>query len=238
MSRVSDRGAVGRRSQYEAIADAYERHAQVRPYNALYDRPAVLALVGDVSGRRVLDAGCGPGLYAEQLVARGAAVVAFDQSPTMVDLARRRAPAAEVRVHDLADDLDWVEAGSVDVVVSALVWHYLDDRVRALRSFARVLAPGGVVVISTHHPAADWARLGGSYFAEEVIEEHWSSSGWDMRYWRLPLTTLTEEFATAGFLIERLVEPRPHPGMASSSPETFERLSTSPGFVLFRLRAA
>ncbi|GAB2678037.1 class I SAM-dependent methyltransferase [Thalassiella azotivora] len=228
---------VGRRPQYESIAQAYARHAAVNPWNAAYDRPAVLALAGEVDGLRVLDAGCGPGLYAEELVARGADVVAVDQSPAMVELARDRAPSAEVRVHDLADDPVWLADHSVDLVVCPLVWHYLDDRVATLRWFRRLVAPGGAVVISTHHPASDWVRLGGSYFTEAVVEEHWSAGGWDMRFWRLPLTTLTEEFAGAGFHIERLVEPRPDPDLARTNPGVHERLSTSPGFVLFRLRA-
>ena len=228
---------MGRDPQYDDIAVDFERHAQVQPWNALYDRPAVLDLVGDVRGLRVLDAGCGPGLYAQQLVERGADVVAFDQSAAMVDLTRTRVPTAEVRRHDLADDLDWVADGSIDLVVSALVWHYVDDRVKALRSFARVLRPGGAVVISTTHPTADWLRLGGSYFAHEVVSERWSN-GWDMRFWRTPLTTTTAEFAEAGYVIERLVEPRPHPDMAATSPETFDRLSTSPNFIMFRLRLA
>ena len=54
--------------------------------------------------------------------------------------------------------------------------------------------------------------------------------------WRMPLTKMTEEFADAGFVIERLVEPRPVPEMADSHPETFERLTSEPCFVMFKLR--
>jgi hypothetical protein len=51
----------------------------------------------------------------------------------------------------------------------------------------------------------------------------------------MPLTQLVREFADAGFLIERLVEPAPDPQMAESHPESFRRLSTEPGFIFFRL---
>lgn len=77
-------------SAYDQMGDGYRQHAQDGPYNAHYDRPAVLAALGPVAGRRVLDAGCGPGLYAAALLAAGAEVVGFDASPAMVDLARRR----------------------------------------------------------------------------------------------------------------------------------------------------
>lgn len=89
-------------------------------------------------------------------------------------------------------------------------------------------------MISTHHPVADWHRLGGSYFAVETVTETWSK-GWEITAWRRPLTQLTAEFAEAGFPIERLVEPAPQPEMVESHTETFDRLSTEPGFILFRL---
>lgn len=75
---------------YDEMASAFEAHALDGAYNAHYDRPAVLALAGDVRGRRVLDAGCGPGLYAQELVARGAEVVGVDRSEAMLSLARER----------------------------------------------------------------------------------------------------------------------------------------------------
>ncbi|MGH3449503.1 MAG: class I SAM-dependent methyltransferase, partial [Haloechinothrix sp.] len=105
---------------FEEFAEDFELHAAENAYNALYDRPAVMELIGEVGGQRVLDAGCGPGLYAEELVARGAEVVAFDHSPKMVDLARERlGDTALVWVHDLAEPLDWLEDASFDAALLA-----------------------------------------------------------------------------------------------------------------------
>jgi SAM-dependent methyltransferase len=73
--------AVGPGPQYEAIADAFLQHAQDGFYNAYIDRPACLGLLGDVAGARVLDAACGPGLYAGELVRRGAEVVGLASVP-------------------------------------------------------------------------------------------------------------------------------------------------------------
>jgi 2-polyprenyl-3-methyl-5-hydroxy-6-metoxy-1,4-benzoquinol methylase len=85
-------------SVYESMAAAYEKHAADGAYNAHYDRPAVLDLVGDVRGLRVLDATCGPGLYLEELLCRGAVVAAFDASAEMMALARRRVPDESTRI--------------------------------------------------------------------------------------------------------------------------------------------
>ena len=222
--------------KFDAFAEDYARHAASSPYNALYDRPAVLAMLGDVKGQRVLDAGCGPGFYAEQLVAMGADLVAFDQGPEMVRLARERVgEKATFRVHDLDDPLDWLEDESFDAALMALVIHHVDDRIAALREIHRVLRPGGRLVLSTHHPVSDWLRRGGSYFDGQVVEEVWNR-GWQVRYWQLPLTTICEEFRTAGFVIERLVEPLPVAEMESKFPEDYAKLMKEPGFINFLLR--
>lgn len=226
---------TGDRALFDAFAEDYEQHAATSAYNALYDRPAVLDLLGDVSGRRILDAGCGPGLYAEELLARGAEVIAFDESSDMVRLANARlGHRASVRVHDLCNPLDWIDPDSCDGAVLALVIHHVEDRVFALRELHRVLRPGGFLVVSTHHPVVDWLRRGGSYFTTEPIEETWSR-GWQVRYWRQPLTEICAEFSQAGFVIERLVEPRPHPAMAEQYPEDHDQLQQAPAFMMFRL---
>ena len=62
---------VGRQPQYDVFADEFLEHAEDGFFNACYDRPACLALLGDVADRRVLDAACGPGLYAAELGAAG-----------------------------------------------------------------------------------------------------------------------------------------------------------------------
>jgi SAM-dependent methyltransferase len=223
------------RPQYEIFADEFLEHAQDGFFNAHYDRPACLSLLGDVAGKRVLDAACGPGLYAAELIRRGADVTGFDQSPRMVEICRERARQGEFRVHDLADPIGWLPDGSVDLVLCALAIEYVSDRVAALREFRRVLRPGGALVLSRQHPTGDWLRHGGSYFDVRLIHETWSK-GWQVHYWLAPLETTCEEIFQAGFLIERLLEPRPVPEAAALDPEDYEQLAREPrGFVAFRL---
>jgi ubiquinone/menaquinone biosynthesis C-methylase UbiE len=110
---------VGPDPQYDVFADEFLDHARQGFYNAHYDRPACLELLGDVAGRTVLDVACGPGLCSEHLVARGAQVIGLDQSACMVELCRQRIPAGDFHVHDLAAPIDWLPDNSVDLVLFA-----------------------------------------------------------------------------------------------------------------------
>jgi hypothetical protein len=95
----------------------------------------------------------------------------------------------------------------------------------------RLLRPG----LSRPHPTGDWLRHGGSYFDSRVIAETWSK-GWQLRYWHAPLERTCEEIFAAGFLIERLWEPRPQPEAAAIDGPEYELLSREPrGFIAFRL---
>ncbi|MGH9127516.1 MAG: hypothetical protein ACRDY2_00765 [Acidimicrobiales bacterium] len=75
----SEPGQRASRAFYGLFAADYEAHAAVSAYNALYDRPAVLRLLGPVDGRRVLDAGCGPGLPLPQPAMADQYPEAFDK---------------------------------------------------------------------------------------------------------------------------------------------------------------
>jgi ubiquinone/menaquinone biosynthesis C-methylase UbiE len=220
---------------YEPFAFEFEAHAQSSAYNAHYDRPALLDLIGEVAGLRVLDVGCGPGLYAEELLERGATVTAFDSSPEMVKLAKNRTgQRADVRIWDLEQPLTWLQDEDQDIALMALVLHHIDNRHQALSELHRVLRPGGRLIVSTVHPTDDWLRLGGSYFDRVAVEETWQTN-WQVRYWRQPLEAWIREFTDAGFLIERLVEPRPAETMALQYPAVQEKLEQAPGFIAFRL---
>jgi 2-polyprenyl-3-methyl-5-hydroxy-6-metoxy-1,4-benzoquinol methylase len=95
---------------YQSLAEAYAARIDTKPHNAYYERPATLSLLPEVKGKRVLDACCGPGVYAEWLAGHGAEVVAFDVSAKMVRFARERLGAkAQVLQADLDQPLDFLK---------------------------------------------------------------------------------------------------------------------------------
>jgi ubiquinone/menaquinone biosynthesis C-methylase UbiE len=113
---------------YDALAESYAALVDTKPHNAYYERPATLSLLPDVKGRRVLDAGCGPGVYAEWLVRRGTEVVAVDVNENMVRLAQERlGTSVQVVRADLAQPLDFLADRSFDLVLSPLALDYVRD---------------------------------------------------------------------------------------------------------------
>ncbi|HEX9743905.1 MAG TPA: methyltransferase domain-containing protein [bacterium] len=65
---------------WNTIADRYASMIDRKAHNAFYDKPANFSLLPDISGKKVLDAGCGPGAYAEKLLELGAEVTCIDSS--------------------------------------------------------------------------------------------------------------------------------------------------------------
>jgi ubiquinone/menaquinone biosynthesis C-methylase UbiE len=226
--------------QYDAMAEDYSADNATGSYNAFYERPATISLLGDVSGQRVLEIGCGAGPLTSWLVDHGATVTAMDVSSEMVRLARQRvADRATFVVANLEHPLAFASDGAFDLVVASLVLHYVKDWEAVLREFARVLRPGGEVVFSTHHPTMDW-RLHSfdDYFAVKQVSEIWTkgSGDYEVTFWRRPLTAMTAAIAAAGFVITQLVEPQPVPELESLDPANYELLRTEPRFLFFRLR--
>jgi SAM-dependent methyltransferase len=116
--------------------------------------------VAEVSPRRVLEVGCGPGWFAARVQRElGAEVVAVDQSERMVELAR--ADGVDARVGDV-QDLPFDDA-SFDCVAAHWMLYHVPDLDRGLSEIARVLVPGGRLVAITNgkdHLLELWSLVG------------------------------------------------------------------------------
>lgn len=114
------------------------------------DEPVVVEILDSLPVGVALDAACGTGRYAEILTRRGHRVIGVDSSPDMLARARARVPQGEFLLSDLqrlpvADD-------EVDLVVCALALTHVSTLEPVMAEFARVLRPGGHLVISDMHP--------------------------------------------------------------------------------------
>jgi ubiquinone/menaquinone biosynthesis C-methylase UbiE len=231
-------------NDYDSLAEAYTAENETSLMNAYYERPATLALAGDVTGRRILDAGCGSGPLFAALRDRGATVTGFDGSAGMLEEARRRLGAdADLQVADLADPLPYPD-DSFDDVVASLVLHYLQDWGPTLAELRRVLRTGGRLIISVNHPFLInlMHRQAGprpDYFEIYNWTEEWTMGGQtaQMSFWNRPLHAMTDAFTAAGFRISVISEPHPVPAARELFPDDFHILNTFPSFLFFVLHA-
>jgi SAM-dependent methyltransferase len=113
------------------------------------ERKLILDLIGDISGRTILDVGCGDGELAVGLWQRGAKVTGIDLSPRMIEAARERARRHDADVMFIvapAKDLPFAPS-TFDVVVAVTVLCFVKDAVPVLREAGKLLRPDGRLVI-------------------------------------------------------------------------------------------
>lgn len=228
-------------NDYDSFGAAYSADNDVNLINGHYERPAMLDLVGDVRGRRILDAGCGSGPLAAALRARGAVVTGFDSSAVMVDLARKRlGEDADVQVADLSAPLPFAK-GSFDDVTASLVLHYLRDWTEPLSELRRVLRRGGRLVLSVNHPSLyKMLHPESDYFALTEWSDEYDFAGQRavLTYWHRPLHAMTDAFSDAGFQVAAVSEPPWSPDTpAELLPAGFEGRTSFLSFIFFVLVA-
>jgi SAM-dependent methyltransferase len=149
--KLRDRGVlveqVSTATVYEQMSAGYDAEAGGGLFAA--DEPVVAEYLAGREPGVALDAACGTGRFAEFLARRGHRVIGVDTSPDMLARARQRVPKAEFHVAGL-DRLPLPD-DSVDVIVCALALDHVPRLDPVLAEFARVLSPGGDLVISGIH---------------------------------------------------------------------------------------
>ncbi|ELZ39166.1 class I SAM-dependent methyltransferase [Halorubrum tebenquichense] len=142
-------------STYDRIASHFSKTRE-------YAWPEVESFLADRSATRALDVGCGNGRHTEALAAHAETAVGVDLSRGLLDEAVARArdrgyADAVAFVHGDAASLP-VRDGAVDLAVYVATLHHLSpraERVESLNELARVLAPGGVALVSAWSTAHD-----------------------------------------------------------------------------------
>jgi ubiquinone/menaquinone biosynthesis C-methylase UbiE len=147
-----------------------------------------LQLIGDVTGKHVLEVGCGGGQCSIAFAKRGAIATGIDLSDKQVEFARELAAAEGVQAtfaQSSAEDLSAISEASQDVVFSAYALQYVEHPDRCFGEVARVLKPGGAFVFSVDHPfwycvAEQDMRIVFSYF-DRVYWYDWEQKGMPTR---------------------------------------------------------
>jgi ubiquinone/menaquinone biosynthesis C-methylase UbiE len=137
------------------VLDSYSthRHEDIASPNRVMEEPAFLKVLGDPSGKRILDLGCGDGSFAEHLLAAGAeSYIGIDASAGMISRAAQQVTDARAtfRVGDIEDLAPG--AFQVDLVTARMSLHYVADLSGLVARARTWLSPCGRLIFSVVHP--------------------------------------------------------------------------------------
>ena len=218
--------------------------------NDLFEIPALLSLMPDLEGKRVLDLGCGYGEHCKMFVARGAErVVGIDISHKMLDVAQRENSDPKIEYVNMPiEEISRIDT-CFDVVVSSLAFHYIEDFDSLVKSVYSLLADGGVFLFSQEHPLVT-AHSGGdrwtknesgeklymnlsNYGVEGVRETAWFID--NIKIYHRTFSSIINTLVGAGFAIEQMIEPIPNEELLKKYPEQRD-LFHKPDFLLLRVK--
>jgi SAM-dependent methyltransferase len=187
------------RADYDRIAQEYARHIYHELENKPFDRELLLRFAAEVHGRgEACDMGCGPGHVARYLNDAGVEVFGLDLSPQMVEEARNLNPEIVFREGDmLALDLADGSLGGITAFY-AIVNIPVATLPVVFREMARVLAPGGLLLLAFH--------IGGEVIQPEAL---WGQPV-SMEFFFFQPEAIRRLLGEAGFVIEETVERGPY----------------------------
>lgn len=204
---------------------------QVKGLHGAPEWPNIRAIIPNLTGKRVVDLGCGFGWFARWARSNGAnKVLALDVSENMLERARldTKDKAIEYRIQDL-EELQ-LPGASFDFAYSALALHYIEDFGRLVRIVYNALTPGSHFIFEIEHPiymaayTAEWIEYRGrktwpvnAYAIEGERKNDWLVKG-VLKYHRTMSMTINILIA-AGFSIEQVQEYSPSQQDFSTAPE-------------------
>ncbi len=227
---------------YSSFASNYDNVIQDNIYNALFERPSTWSLLPQkLNGLNVLDAGCGPGVYAQKLIQQGAKVTAVDLSEQMIELVRKKLGDKVVCYsHDLSTPLAHEKNQSFDLIVCPVTIHYIEKLKLFYTEMYRLLKPGGSFVFSTHHPFVDFEHSQTkNYFVQENMTQSWNTIGraTTVNFYRRSFEALLSPALNVGFQLDKISEKGvPSEEIKSRDPETWDKINNRPQFVFIRLK--
>lgn len=200
---------MGTHDEWNGSVDWYDENMGELgdPLNRDVIRPVVLAMLGDTSGRFVLDCGCGSGYLAAELASSSRRVLGLDFSAGFVELCRRKYAGIanlEFLQQDVTGPLP-LASGIVDSALCKMVLQYVPE----IRTFAaescRVLVPGGTLVVVVDHPVFKLADRG-DYFDPRPCAKLSLWGRVELTWYPRTLADYVETFLGAGFRLASLAE--------------------------------
>ena len=192
----------------------------------------MLDALGDVSGKTVIDIGCGEGRFCRLLSDLGAEVTGIDLTETLIERARALGSKGEAYLVGDAETFDGVCDDGFDLAVSYIVLTDLLDYRRSIREAYRVLRPGGRFIVCNIHPMRSAAMNTDGWISDRSrklfypVDNHTEEGPREFMWWRGPflnmhrtLSSYVSAFLDAGFALEGLHEPLPSEEQLGPTPK-------------------
>ena len=197
--------------------------------------PAIFALLGDVRGKTILDAGCGQGYLSRLLAAKGATVTGIEPSEAFYTYAQEREQAEQSGICYVQADLStWTPApNTFDFVIANMVFMDIPAYESALKNCVATLKSGGGLLFSILHPCFEetgsaWKEKGyveiRDYFRERTIKQTYGY------FVHRPLHIYLNSVIQAGCTLQRVIEPQLEKSIAEL--HNAERYWSVPGYMV------
>ena len=228
---------------YDKIANQYHRKIPANFYNAELEFPSMLRILKglDLSGKKVLDLGCGSGRYTKILLNKGARVWASDPSERMLEIARMENKKAIFK-KGTASRIPF-KSNFFDVIVAGLCLDHVKDSDKAFKEANRVLRKDGIFIFSRNNPIIETAdnvkgkyHVFERYFKEGKRKKHFPSFGVNVPYYHITMQTLIRSIIRSGFAIEDYIDVKPNSRSRLKFPKEYESTINKPYFCIFKLR--
>lgn len=223
--------------------------------NNLFEIPALLSLLPELDGKRILDLGCGFGEHCKLFIESGAKwVTGIDISERMLEVARKENSNPLIEYINMPmEDIDEFVKGKrrYDLVVSSLAFHYVEDFTGVVRNIYELLEKGGEFVFSQEHPL-NTSHQGGdrwtrdengqklylnlaNYGVESERESTWFVD--NVKKYHRTFSTIINTLVDVGFMVEKIVEPFPTKELLEEYPQ-YKDLFHKPDFMLIKAKKA
>ena len=238
----------------ETFFNEYRKLREGKSYNDLLEQPAMRALLPGLTGKRVLDIGCGFGHNCLDFINRGASrVMGIDLSQKMLSAAQKEAshPGITYRRMDMAGLSQLVSEGErFDLIYSSLAFHYAEDFPRLMAGCFSLLHPGGVLLWSQEHPIVTATLDCAGHFNQDeqgnpcsYTFSDYAKSGRRVGTWFVegvvnyhrPMGEILTTLAHAGFVLTDAVEPTPSPQAIKQRPDLAKEF-IKPPFLIIRAK--
>ncbi len=219
-------------------------------FNDLLETPVILSMLPDLSGKSVLDIGCGMGQHAKQYSDLGAKkVLGIDISEKMLNYAKENNSADNITYKIIPmEDIEKIDE-KFDLITSSLVFDYIEDFGALMIKIYNLLTPNGLLVFSTSHPMATaydgtyprftktplgerlYANIN-NYFVEGKREIKWVVDNYEL--YHRTISSMINDIIKAGFKIEECQESLASEELRKKEPAQFDGAIHRPDFIFFK----